>query len=191
MGRIIIAIIAACAVLGLAVFAYAKLTGSPAKPAAPVVTQKSSAPPQAQAPQPNETQTLGLTFDLLDAGAPYALTINTVAYTDLLDTSQNSTATVSGMIVDAKHPIAFWQKPKRFQLLNQAGQPYAAKITVRAAKGGFSYMVVFSKVSTAALKSKQVNFVVPTPPQLLDGATSTPGEPIVVGIVPDRFRFGS
>jgi hypothetical protein len=192
MTRTLVVILAALALLGVAAFAYIKLSGSAApRPIAPAVTQKSSAPPAIETLPPNETQVMGLTFNMTDAGAPYALTVSTITYTDLLDTAQVSSVSVSGSIVDAHHPIKFWQKPRRFSLLNQVGQPYPAKLTVRPVKGGFSYNVVFSKVSIAVLKAKQANLVIPTPPQANGGGTALPAEPIVIGVVPDRFRFGA
>jgi hypothetical protein len=168
--------------------AYVKLS-APDKPAvsAPQVTQKASELPDDTPQSVNETQLVGLTFNLLDRGVPYIVRVDKLEYANLAETTQVTTVTVSGSIEDFGHPVKFWQKPARFQLLDDTGRAFAAKPVIRGTKGKLTYNIVYSAVPVQALRGKKVNLLIEPAPVLVDNVL-VPGEPIVVGVTPDRFR---
>ncbi len=192
MGRIFLAIFLVIALIAVAAFAFVKLSGSPAPvPKAPQVTQKTSSQPTANPLAPNETQIIGMTFKIPSQGSEYDVSVDSIQYSNLAPTTQLTTVTVTGGIIDTDRTrgIKFWQHTGRFRLLNKLGVPYPAQIIVKPAAAGLSYTVTFTGVSVQALKDKQVNLAIATPPVVVETQIVS-GEPIVVGVTPDRFRFG-
>lgn len=186
--RILLAVCLGVLLLVGAAVAYLTLTGpDQERPTAPKVTQKAKDLPETEPESPSENQSVGVNFKIAEAPlGEYNVRVDAVTYADLSGNTQSTTVTVTGTIVDKLHPIKFWQAPKRFQLLNKIGQPFPAKTTIKKTGTGLLYTSVYSKVSVQSLRDKDIYLAIAPAPRLKQTVY-----PLVLGITPDRFRFGS